>query len=108
VLEIVEYETVGGKRPFSAWFDELDAQAAAKVQKAVDRIREGNFGDAKPVGGGVSETRIFFGPGYRVYFGRDGQTLVVLLGGGTKKRQSRDIENARAAWGDYKTRTKGH
>ena len=67
MIEIVEYETVDGKRPFSDWFDDLDPQAAARVQMAVDRMEDGNFGDVKPVGRGVSETRIFFGPGYRIY-----------------------------------------
>ena len=104
MIEIVEYVTLAGKRPFSAWFDRLDPRAAAKVKKAIDRMEEGNFGDVKPVGGGVSETRIAYGPGYRIYFGRDGQTLVVLLGGGTKARQSRDIMNAQSAWADYKQR----
>ncbi len=62
----------------------------------------GNFGDCKTVGGGVSELRIDFGPGYRIYFGRDGIDLVVLLGGGTKERQARDIETARSYWEEYK------
>lgn len=66
------------------------------------RMRLGNFGDSKPVGGGVSERRIDWGPGLRLYYGRDGDRLVILLGGGSKRRQQRDIEAARAAWGEYK------
>ena len=106
MIEVVVYETEAGKRPFSAWFNDLDPHAAAKVKKAVDRMEDGNFGDVKPVGSGVSETRLAYGPGYRIYFGRDGQTIVVLLGGGTKVRQSRDIENAQLAWANYKRRKK--
>ena len=75
-----------------------------KVRTALARIETGNLGDVKPVGQGVSERRITFGPGYRVYFGQDGDKLVILLCGGTKKRQSRDIEQAKAFWDDYKNR----
>ena len=91
-----QYETQAGDCLFGTWFEDLDAWAAAKVRAAIARIETGNFGDAKPVGEGVSERRIDFGPGYRVYFGQDGQRLVILLLGGTKTRQRRDIEQARA------------
>lgn len=74
---------------------------------AIARIGTGNLGDVKPVGQGVSERRITFGPGYRLYFGQEGQKLVVLLTSGTKKRQSKDIEQAQAYWADYKKRKKG-
>lgn len=107
MIEIVQYEAEDGACPFAAWFDGLDAKAAAKVRTALARIETGNFGDVKPVGEGVSERRIDFGPGYRVYFGQDGQRLVVLLAGGTKKRQQRDIDQAKAYWRDYKHRKKG-
>jgi putative addiction module killer protein len=107
MIEIVQYETTEGDCPFADWFDGLDARAAAKVRTAIARIETGNFGDVKPAGEGVSERRIDFGPGYRVYFGRDGQRLVILLAGGTKKRQQRDIDQARAYWRDYKQRKKG-
>ena len=66
------------------------------------RLEQGNFSNVKPVGEGVLENKIDFGPGYRVYFGRDGDTLIILLCGGTKKRQQRDIERAIAYWRDYK------
>jgi putative addiction module killer protein len=82
----------------------LDAVAAAKVTTAVRRLELGNLSNVKGVGGGVFEYRIDFGPGYRVYVGRDGEPLVILLGGGTKKRQDRDIAIARERWGDYKKR----
>jgi putative addiction module killer protein len=70
-------------------------------------LEQGNFGESKPVGDGVIERRIAFDPGYRVYFGRDGATLVILLGGGTKQRQDRDIEKAKCRWDDYQRRKQG-
>lgn len=107
MVEVVQYETQAGDCPFGTWFEDLDARAAAKVRAAIARMETGNFGDVKPVGEGVSERRIDFGPGYRVYFGQDGQRLVILLVGGTKMRQQRDIEQARAYWRDYKHRKIG-
>jgi putative addiction module killer protein len=84
----------------------LDAPAAAKVTAALVRLQHGNFSNVKGVGSGVFEYRIDFGPGYRVYFGKDGYDLVMLLGGGTKKHQHRDIESAKALWEAYKRRKK--
>lgn len=107
MVEVVQFETAEGACPFADWFADLDARAAAKVRTAIARIETGNFGDVKPVGEGVSERRIDFGPGYRVYFGQDGQRLVILLVGGTKQRQQRDIAQAKAYWQDYKQRKKG-
>lgn len=104
MANLVVYVTEEGKTPFDDWFNKLDTAAALKVRTALARIETGNLGDVKPVGQGVSERRITFGPGYRVYFGQDGDTLVILLSGGTKKRQSRDIEQAKEFWDDYKTR----
>jgi putative addiction module killer protein len=86
------------------WFDGLDPQAAAKVTIAMARLEQGNLSNAKSVGGGVLEYRLDFGPGYRMYFGRDGENLVILLGGGTKQRQRQDIVAAHARWSDYKRR----
>ena len=80
----------------------LDNQAAAKVLTAVERMKQGNLGDHKSVGKGVRERRLDFGPGYRIYFGRDGETLIVLVGGGTKSRQHKDIQNAQKIWAEYK------
>lgn len=107
MVEVVQYETAEGTCPFADWFADLDARAAAKVRTAIARLETGNLGDVKPVGEGVSERRIDFGPGYRVYFGQDGQRLVILLVGGTKQRQQRDIAQAKAYWQDYKQRKKG-
>ena len=106
MIVVTQYETEEGSCPFADWFDGIDARAAVKVRTAIARIETGNFGDVKSVGGGVSERRIDFGPGYRVYFGRDGDALVILLVGGTKKRQQKDIEQAKALWAEYKRRKK--
>jgi len=104
VLELRYYLTAGGESPFESWFSDLDPAASAKVSVALVRLGLGNTSNAKPVGEGVLEYRINFGPGYRVYFGRDGEVLVILLTGGTKRRQQRDIEEATAMWADYKQR----
>ena len=104
MLEIRYYVAVDGRQPFAEWFADLEPVTRAKVARAVARMEQGNLSNVKPVGGGVLEYRIDFGPGYRVYFGRDGETLVILLTGGSKKRQQRDIEAALACWQDYKRR----
>jgi putative addiction module killer protein len=101
---ILEYEAENGVRPFSKWFASLDVQAALKVRTAVARLENGHFSNTKGVGAGVSEYKIDFGPGYRVYFGQDGEKLIILLGGGTKKRQNSDIQTARDLWKLYKLR----
>jgi len=106
VLELRYYLTAGGESPFESWFDGLDAAAAAKVSVALVRLGQGNTSNAKGVGEGVLESRIDWGPGYRVYFGRDGETLVILLTGGTKQRQQRDIGRAKEFWMDYRRRRK--
>ena len=99
-FEICEY-IESGRSPFAEWFDELDAVTAARVDRYVRRLESGNFGAAKVLGEGVSELRLDFGPGYRVYFGRDGKTLIILLGGGSKRRQDADIAAAIARWKRY-------
>jgi len=106
MVEVEEYESEDGSHPFSVWFNALNVHAALKVSTAVRRMEQGNFSNVKAVGGGVSEYKLNFGPGYRIYFGKDGDTLVILLGGGTKKRQSNDIEKAQALWKLYKQRKK--
>jgi len=104
MFKIEAYVDARGNSPFVRWFDRLDARAAARVTTALSRIEQGNLSSAKGVGAGVVEARIDFGPGYRVYFGRDGATLIILLGGGTKVRQQRDIEAAKRLWRDYRRR----
>lgn len=103
-MQILQYLEPTGHNPFAAWFDGLDPQAAAKVTTAVTRMEQDNLSNAKGVGGGVLEYRVDFGPGYRIYFGRNGEAIIILLGGGTKKRQSRDIATAQARWNDYRRR----
>lgn len=104
VLTVLEFVARDGSSPFAKWFAELDPAAAAKVTTAVSRMELGNFSNVKGVGAGVLEYRIDFGPGYRIYFGKDGDVLVILLGGGTKKGQQNDIAAAHARWTDYKQR----
>ena len=106
-ITLLEYEDEDGDSPFSDWFDDLGPAPAARVTMALARMEHGNFGDTKSVGDGVMERRITFGPGYRIYFGRDGATLVILLGGGSKQRQDRDIEKAKWRWDDYQRRKQG-
>jgi len=103
-MDISFYVRADGQSPFEKWFLDLDAEAAAKVTVAIGRLGQGNLSNVKTVGAGVLEYRIDWGPGYRIYFGRDGATLVILLTGGTKRRQQRDIETANALWTDYKRR----
>jgi putative addiction module killer protein len=105
-VEILEYLERDGRSPYAEWFDDLTPPAAAKVSVALARVSQGNVSNVKGVGGGVQEYRIDFGPGYRIYFARDGDRMILLLGGGTKKRQQSDIENARSRWQDYKQRKK--
>jgi len=103
-VELRFYLSAEGQSPFEKWFLSLDPTAAAKVSVALVRLEAGNVSSVKAVGEGVLEYRNDWGPGYRVYFGRDGAVLVILLTGGTKKRQQRDIEAATAMWADYKQR----
>jgi putative addiction module killer protein len=80
---------------YAAWFESLrDRTAKTRILIRIRRVSLGNFGDVKPVGEGVSELRLDYGPGYRIYFLRKGDTLVVLLGGGDKRTQARDIQRA--------------
>lgn len=87
VIEVREYIDVAGRNPFTKWLRALNVQAAAKVATALERIAEGNLSNVKAIRHGVLEHKIDFGPGYRIYFGRDGDRLIILLAGGTTKRQ---------------------
>ena len=106
MVEVRQYLDRQGNCPFGAWFEGLHETAAAKVTIAVTRLQQGNFSNVKGVGSGLLEYRIDFGPGYRIYFGKDGDFLVILLGGGSKKRQHADVSLAAARWQDYKKRKK--
>lgn len=98
--------TTGPPAPFGIWRDNLqDRRAKAAVTARVARLAAGNFSDSKPVGAGASEARVDFGPGYRIYYAVDGDS-VILLAGGEKSSQKRDIETAKARWQDYKRRKK--
>jgi putative addiction module killer protein len=103
-IEILEYVDSSRINPFRAWFDALDSPAAARVTAAMTRLAQGNWSNARSVGNGVHELRISFGPGYRVYFGSDGPTIVVLVAGGTKVRQQQGINCAIDRWRDYRRR----
>lgn len=107
MLEVREYIDAAGRSPFAKWLRALNVHAAAKIATALERMADGNLSNVKSVGTGVLEYKIDFGPGYRIYFGQDGDRLVILLAGGTKKRQSTDIERAQANWEDYRSRKKG-
>jgi putative addiction module killer protein len=102
-LTVVEYVRGDGTNPYRKWFDNLHAQAAAKVATAVIRLELGNTSRVKWIGT-IGEYRMDWGPGYRIYLGKDGSGLIVLLGGGTKQRQDVDIQRAKALWAEYKAR----
>ena len=99
---VIKEFTEAGNSPFATWFDALDAVTAARVDKYIRRLEAGNFGAAKVLQEGVSELKLNFGPGYRIYFGRDGKTIIILLGGGSKRRQAADIAAAIERWKRYK------
>jgi putative addiction module killer protein len=101
-VRVLEYLDGTGRSPWRRWFNDLDAHAAAKIGTALYRLGQGNFSNVKGVGSGVFEIKVDYGPGYRIYFGKDGETVVILLGGSTKKRQSAAIEAAQKSWTDYK------
>ena len=105
-MEVLRYVTESGKDVVGQWLTELnDAQARARIAVRIARLSVGNFGDCKPLGGGVSELRIDWGPGYRVYFAVAGRTTVLLLCGGDKRIQAADIKRAKDYWRDYQRRT---
>lgn len=106
-IEVREFLDVVGRSPFARWFESLNAVAAARVTVALTRLGRGNFSNVKGVGAGVYEIKIDFGPGYRVYFGKDGERIVVLLGGSAKSRQPTAIAAAQAAWNEFRRRKGG-
>jgi putative addiction module killer protein len=100
--QIQNYLTADGRSPFAEWLDALrDRRAIDKIEKRLRRVESGNLGDYRFVGEGVCELRINYGPGYRVYFGQVGSTIVLLLCGGDKSTQEQDIQKAREYWRDY-------
>ena len=102
---ILTYVKADGSAPFNDWLEALrDRKARAIIRTRINRVRLGNLGDCKSVGEGVSELRIKFGAGYRVYFGQEGDTLIILLSGGAKSSQNKDIKLAKKYWQDYQRR----
>ncbi|MBI2026991.1 MAG: type II toxin-antitoxin system RelE/ParE family toxin [Deltaproteobacteria bacterium] len=101
--QVVRYVLPSGKEPFTEWIRKLkDKTARARILIKIDRLAQGTTTNVKTVGDGISELKMTFGPGYRVYFGYDGQSLIVLLAGGDKSSQSKDIEKAKEYWNEYK------
>src|SRR5580692_10211777 len=105
--EVVVFRARDGRGPFEEWLNDLnDKRAVARVLARLARVRQGNLGDCKALGDGVSELRVDYGPGYRVYFGQQGRALVVLLCGGDKRTQERDIRLAKQYWQQFKAAEK--
>ena len=100
-LTVREYLTADGKSPFRQWLNALTKAVRARIQARVLRFELGNLGDHKSVGEGVWEARAIFGPGYRIYFGKDGTSIVVLLAGGDKGSQAKDIARSQGFWREY-------
>lgn len=100
--QVLIYADAGGHEPFTQWLTKLrDTVGRKRIFARLRRLEQGNFGDCKSLGESVYELRLFFGPGYRVYFGEDGNTLVIILCGGDKSTQDPDIETAKTYWRDY-------
>ena len=105
MIEVFRYQTADGHEPVTDWLNSLrDKSLQARLRLRMNRLVAGNFGDCEPVGGGVLELRSHFGGGYRVYLGRHGQRVVILLCGGDKSTQKRDIVTAQNYWADWKRR----
>ena len=107
MYEIRHYLTAAGRNVFEEWLDSLrDAKAEARIAARITRLAVGNFGDCKPLGAGVWELRIDWGPGYRVYYAMSGRTCLLLLSGGDKRKQTADINRAVEYWNDYQRRSR--
>lgn len=105
--QIVIYANQHGYEPFAEWMDDLsDQQGKRRILQRLRRLEQGNYGDVAPIGDGLSELRMFFGSGYRVYFGEDAENIVIVLCGGDKSTQEKDIQNAKAYWKEYLSREK--
>lgn len=104
-VNIFIYQTKNGQKPYSEWLESLkDKKTKGIIRTRLNRVRLGNFGDCEPVGEGVFEFKIDYGPGFRIYFGKEEKEIVILLCGGIKKSQNQDIEKAKEFWADYRSR----
>lgn len=105
MIELFRYQRDGGREPFTEWLNGLrDKVAQARIRIRLRQVQAGNFGDSEPVGEGIIELRIHVGAGYRVYCGRHGKTVVLLLSGGDKSSQVADIKRAKELWSEWKRR----
>lgn len=105
MFELLRYQRQDGQEPFSEWLNGLrDKLAQARIRIRLRQVQAGNFGDAEPVGEGVIELRVHVGAGYRVYCGRHGKSIVLLLYGGDKSSQIADIKRAKELWAEWKRR----
>ena len=103
--EIQRYLAPNGKSPFAEWFESLrDIKAQARIIARLNRVAAGNLGDHRSLGDGVFELKIDYGPGYRIYFGEESDVIILLLWGGDKSRQNKDIRQAQDYWQDYRSR----
>ena len=103
--EVIIYQTESGKEPYTEWFEKLDLKTQARIIARLERVKLGFYGDYKNLKDGVNELRFITHSGYRIYFGEDGNTIVVLLIGGDKSTQNKDIQKAKGYWADYKERS---
>ena len=111
-MEVITVRVLVGdseNAPFDDWYESItDKKTRQAIASRILRVRQGNFGDRQSVGGGVSELRIHLGAGYRIYYGRQGSSLVILLGGGTKSKQDKDIKEAISLWERYRDEIERH
>ena len=98
---IEKYVSHNGRAPFDEWFKNLDEIFQARIDACLDRLSLGNFGNCKSLGGGIYEMRLFFGSGYRIYFGHTNNNIILILSAGSKKTQKKDIKKAKIIWSKY-------
>jgi len=100
--KLIVYKDENNNEPFSKWLNALrDQKGRRRILTRLRRLEQGNYGDCSPVGEGVSELRLFFGAGYRVYFAEDAENIIIILCGGDKSGQNRDIKHAKSCWKEY-------
>jgi len=106
MIAVQQYVDLEGRNAFERWVRQVEINARLKIERAIEKLEDGNTGTLKGIGAGLFELRIDYGPGYRVYCAREGATLVILFGGGIKKRQQEDIAKARSLWQEYRSRNR--